>query len=136
MGIGGGGNMSKTIYVITDGEYSDYHICAIFSEKEAAEEYQRDIGADQTEEWELDEIDVKELRGKKVMFGRIRKDGYVHDLDTTNSMGHSKGRTSFGFDCNGDMYLSATVKDEETFIKILNDTRSRKIAEGTWGKDE
>ena len=27
------------VYVVTDGEYSDYHICRIFSNKDAAEQY-------------------------------------------------------------------------------------------------
>jgi hypothetical protein len=127
--------MSKKIYVITDGDYSDYHIRAIFSNKETAEEYQRVSKASRCEEWVLDEIDVADLRGKTRMFGRITNDGRIHDIDENREDGQY-GKTYYGFDCNGDMYLAATVKDKEALIKILNDTRASKIAEGTWEKDE
>lgn len=47
--------MSKTtVYVVTDGSYSDYGIKAIFSTKELAEEYQDAGKFDDIEEWELD----------------------------------------------------------------------------------
>lgn len=48
--------MEKKIYIVTSGEYSEYHIDAVFSTKEKAEEYiqQHGNGFD-IEEYELDQ---------------------------------------------------------------------------------
>lgn len=48
--------MEKKIFIVTSGEYSDYHIDAVFSTKEKAEEYiqQNGNGCD-FEEYELDQ---------------------------------------------------------------------------------
>lgn len=54
--------MSQKIFIVTEGEYSDYHIEAIFSTKEAAEEYRQtycseygEPGGGSVEEWEVDD---------------------------------------------------------------------------------
>ena len=46
--------MGKTIYVVTDGDYSDYHICGAFSTRKTAEAYKTLRKAANVEEWELD----------------------------------------------------------------------------------
>jgi len=48
----------KTVYVLTDGDYSDYHIVALYSTKELAEEAQKHCPGSQIEEYDLD---VKEI---------------------------------------------------------------------------
>lgn len=30
---------AKKVYVVTDGDYSDYHICAVFDSEQAAQDY-------------------------------------------------------------------------------------------------
>ena len=48
--------MEKKIYIVTSGEYSDYHIDAVFSTKELAEDYIQHNGTDyRIEECNLDE---------------------------------------------------------------------------------
>jgi hypothetical protein len=47
-----------TIYVVVDGEYSDYHICGIFSSRELANKYREDCKpreGGEIEEWKVDE---------------------------------------------------------------------------------
>ncbi len=46
-----------TVYVVTDGEYSDYHIEAVFTNKEQAEIYAAIYGYN-VEEYETDEIKI------------------------------------------------------------------------------
>lgn len=46
-----GGQMAK-VYIVTDGEYSDYHIEKVFSTREAAEAYTNGFAV--IEEWDLD----------------------------------------------------------------------------------
>ena len=41
--------MSGTIYVLTDGDYSDYHIEAVFTNKEKAEKIAEEYGFDMEE---------------------------------------------------------------------------------------
>ena len=60
---------NKKIYVVTEGEYSDYHIDAVFSTKEKAVEYIGQHGTDYSiEEYDLDEEVVKEERLWRVEF--------------------------------------------------------------------
>jgi len=46
----------KTIYVLTEGSYSDYHIVGVYSTKELAEEAQTLYKDSQIEEYDLDNI--------------------------------------------------------------------------------
>ncbi len=54
-----------TLYVVTDGEYSGYHIEAVFSDRPSAEAF-INLGEGQIEEWELD--------GKK---GKVKRVAYM-----------------------------------------------------------
>lgn len=52
--------MEKKIYIVTEGEYSDYHICAVFTTREKAEEFVQCNGTDyEIEERNLDEPIVR-----------------------------------------------------------------------------
>ena len=49
--------MSK-VYIVTEGEYSDYKICGVFSSREKAEAFApKECGAEVTE-WDLDRTDT------------------------------------------------------------------------------
>lgn len=55
--------MNKKIYIVTEGEYSDYHICAVFSKREKAEEYVQCHGTSYSiEEYDLDEEIKREVK--------------------------------------------------------------------------
>lgn len=45
--------MNDKVYVVTDGEYSDFRIEGIFTEKDKAEKYADTFGYDNIEEWDL-----------------------------------------------------------------------------------
>lgn len=61
--------MNKKIYIVTEGEYSDYHICAVFSTREKAEEYVQSKGTDyKIEEHDLDEEIKREVKLWRVIF--------------------------------------------------------------------
>jgi len=49
-------NAMKTIYVLTEGSYSDYHIVGVYSTKELAEEAQSLHDCAEIEEYQLDNI--------------------------------------------------------------------------------
>ena len=50
----------KTIYILTEGDYSDYHIVATYSTKELAEEAQNHCPYSEIEEYELDALEIPE----------------------------------------------------------------------------
>lgn len=61
--------MNKKIYIVTEGEYSDYHICAVYSTREKAEEYVQCKGTDyKIEEHDLDEEIKREVKLWCVVF--------------------------------------------------------------------
>ena len=50
----------KTVYILTEGSYSDYHIVATFSTKELAEEAKKHCPYSEIEEYELDALEIPE----------------------------------------------------------------------------
>ena len=50
----------KTIYILTEGDYSDYRIVATFSTKKLAEEAQNHCPNSVIEEYELDALEIPE----------------------------------------------------------------------------
>ena len=50
----------NTIYILTEGSYSDYHIVAVYSSKELAEEAQKHCPSSIIEEYELDSLEIPE----------------------------------------------------------------------------
>lgn len=49
-----------TIYVLTEGDYSDYRIVALYSTRELAEEAQKLCPNSNVEEYELDSVEIPE----------------------------------------------------------------------------
>lgn len=69
--------MDKKIYIVTSGEYSDYHIEAVFSTEEKAVDYVEQNGTDYNiEEYELDEEVEKETQLWHIVF--CVEDGELH----------------------------------------------------------
>jgi hypothetical protein len=60
----------KTIYILTEGDYSDYHIVGVYSTKELAEEAQSLYQYSRFEEYSLDYI-PEHPPGMKAWFVRI-----------------------------------------------------------------
>ena len=61
------------VYIVTDGDYSDYMIEKVFSNKDAAEEYKKWHNIKNSiEEYEVHDMPFEESDGDKVMFIRIQ----------------------------------------------------------------
>ncbi len=69
-----------SIYVLTEGDYSDYHIVGVYSTKELAEEAQSLYKGSQIEEYDLDNI-PEHPPGMSAWFVRIN-DGELDDSCT------------------------------------------------------
>ena len=72
--------MTNSIYVLTEGSYSDYHIVGVYSTKELAEEAQSLYEYSQIEEYDLDNI-PEHPPGMIAWFVRI-SDGKLDDIYT------------------------------------------------------
>lgn len=129
----------KTIFIVTSGEYSNYSIDAVFSQKPDAEAYCKQPGWSQygppeIEEWEMDAL-VKPIRAGYVnYFIRMAQNGDVLDTWTRPAGQQVLGRT-YGFDIHKNLIMEIDTKSQEHAVKIANDIRRQIIAEGTWGKN-
>ena len=73
----------KTVYILTEGSYSDYCIVATYSTKELAEEAQRHCPGSEIEEYGLDALEIPEHPpGHTAWFVRIYEK--TNTIDWTN----------------------------------------------------
>lgn len=132
------------VFIVTSGEYSDYHIEAVFSTREQAERWcdlftsSKGYAADQpgVEEWDLDLLGQ---RGDdlKPYFGRMDKDGNSSEVEKAiRSYGFREKCPEMGFDVKCKLYGYVWAKDEQHAIKILNEKRLTLLAENKWPTKE
>lgn len=124
---------SKKIYVVTDGEYSDYHIIGIYSRKDYAEALIEAVGNGEIEIWSIDETKL-EIRGRKQYFVRMKRNGDTEEVYIDDSFSPYFLPT-YGFDMDGSLYNRCLAKDEQHAVKITNELRAKLIAKNEWGKD-
>ena len=117
------------VYVVTTGDYSDYHIEAIFSTKELADEYVRRGGDEyEVDEWELDTpIPDALIRVSMFLDGRV-------DAVEKNKGSHMSTESLF---VDGELLIWYVKADsEDRAIKVANEQRIQILALGIWGDDE
>lgn len=125
--IGGRRKMEK-IYIVTDGVYPDYHICAVFSIRKKAKQYvmkMPGLTVNNIEERQLDLGGVS-IKNRKPYFLRMDKKGNVSDIHIDTSTYSENG--TCGFDINKDMHLYCWAKDEKHAIKIAGEKRRYLLA--------
>ena len=129
------------VYVCTSGEYSDYHIDAIFTDYEQAELYQatheRTLENPYIEEWETDEVKFEScVPVKNLWIASIRNDGSVSYIFSRLTIENRKeaepfskcfGRTSI----DGHRVFMTLDKDitKEKALKIIFDYLAKWKAE-------
>lgn len=124
--------MSK-VYLVTDGDYSDYHVLGVFSSREKADHAKRLYAAcNNVEEYELDAV-PESPPGLLAYVVLMEISGDVKDL-WQESVAGFKSRWH-----PGDLYGSAPVawfriraRDEQHAVKIANEWRAQIIAMGLW----
>jgi hypothetical protein len=115
------------IYIVTQGEYSDYHIVGVFTDKEKAEELcdfgnEIDSWADtRIETYESDTIDVK---GRELFFVRMQPDGKVLEVAKAGSI-YDIEDNRVGQDMNGNFYTACLARDKKHAIKIMAERKLR-----------
>lgn len=123
-----------TIYVVSTGDYSEYHIVGICSTKEKAEILQTATNADGIEEWPLDELADFAAQGYRGWAVYMQKCGnvlkcYEHPLEDENSVRKyllREGEVIVRFYCN--------AKSQDHAVKIANEKRAQMIANNEWSE--
>lgn len=134
--------MSK-IYVITEGIYSNYHICAVCSTREKAERAQELYHGSNVEEWDLDAIDDIP-HGMARWEVRMKVDGDVLDAEKATYWGgdlkeqwyfyNSDGYGTEATRENAALFTSMFARDKEHAVKIANELRITLLASGEFDK--
>ena len=139
-----------TVWVVTDGGYSDKYVVSVCSSEENAKEFIESKLGDDYYDTEIDALLDKAKQRLKVAVVDMRKDGsliedkvwFPHcctdlieecavDFSSYGSYGGSRYRPE-----DKGYRFSMWARDEEHAIKIANERRTRMIAEGTWPDQE
>lgn len=138
------------VYVVTSGEYSDYHIDGMFSTEELAQKFidsfkRHEYTEMDIEEWELDVHKDALSQGYLPFRVSMRQNGDVMSCEHEDSSYgfHSETpRDSFHStvwnDQGAPKYMVSHVyaKDQQHAIKIANERRGQYLALNRWGKGD
>ena len=135
--------MSKKIYVVTSGEYSDYRIEAMFTSKRVAEKFAdngTDFDAAEVETYTLNEGADKIRQGLKHFNLEMDRDGTALFIGNRLPSAHVRTRILAAY-TYGDTYkprrleMSVWAKDKNHAAKIANEKRTLLIANNEWGEE-
>lgn len=129
----------KSIYIITDGEYSDYSIIAPCATKEDAEKYIQkfDLKCATIEEHKLIDENFYEFVTDKTHYS-VKMDKHGNSEVIVNKYEFSKIETEYIFYNNSMLYnekyimimVNCWANSKEHAVKIANEIRTRLIASG------
>jgi hypothetical protein len=111
------------IYVVTDGEYSDYHIITATTDQSVAEKIAKKFGAD------IEEYENAEIMLQPLWFIRFDKNGDVCEChqDTSGFFYDCIGLCRF--DVEGQVYTHIAADTAERAIKAGAERRAKFLAE-------
>lgn len=128
----------KTIYLVSEGYYSDYHILAVYSTRPKADRFKEayDARCRNSDETEIEEfsLDTPQKEWHHCLV-RMLRDGKVdalfHDIDGSPA----GGLVSFSNERNSeDFFLyEVSTSNEVRAVKVANEKRAQIIAAGAWG---
>lgn len=119
----------KQVFVVTQGQYSDYHIEGVFSTEAKAENYISATGLTycvKIKMWKVDADTEMTDRGLSYYWVEMNRTG-----DTKSIEKCSAGRPDWIWE-SGVYEMHMWAEDEEHAIKIANERRARIVALGQW----
>lgn len=126
------------VYVITSGEYSDYHICAVALDENKAKILKEKFDHDDYTGAEIEEYDTEEYEGilsGKIVY-RVLFDKSGNCLESENFS--KDGLSSFRLDCCkdkptvtsfGNCIIYVLASNAEAAVKIAAERRAKYLAE-------
>ena len=125
------------IYLVSDGDYSDYSVCGVFSTEEKANQFIKHFKMGEIEEYELDPIpDNVYKENKKLFFVRMQRNGKVDNIYKIEP--HYFQPPEFRkntFEPESELFIYVWANDQKHAIKIVNEKRTQLIANNLWGKN-
>lgn len=120
---------SKKVYVITKGEYSDYHICAVAATKEIAEKLQKIYSEDSWGDAIIEEYDLNEARDDvkvfyDVTFTNEKVSACFNEYGEKESIHFFKGNKWQ----SDRLIVCVRARDEDHAVKIAQDRRAEYLA--------
>ena len=124
------------VYLVTRGDYSDYSVVAVFTEKKLAEKYIDSFKKSQYSEFRIEVYTLNPheeqlKKDYKPYIVRMAKNGYVIQIDILESH-YNLDNPNIKFDVNNYMVLYLFAKDKKHAIKIANEKRGQLIALNRW----
>lgn len=123
------------VYVVTKGEYSDYHICAVTTDEETAkklaEKYADSYDDTWVEEYDTDHAEMA-LAKKKIFFCSFDPDDSTIEVDDRGDRGSWEGIKPSHFIVSGNrkyLYVYVNADTEEEALKIASDKFAKYRAE-------
>lgn len=124
-----------TVYIVTQGQYSDLSIEAVFTSKEKAQAFIDNEG-DMNEWIEEFELDKKLRPLSTILTPCMEKNGDVRIVLKRRGKPDDVTLTRFGIDYynkkNHYLICDVVTDDEERAIKVANERRTMLIANGEW----
>lgn len=127
-----------TIYLITQGEYSDYSVKGVFDNKELAEAF---IAKFSQADYRIEEYELNALAGRlnnplTPFRVAMSQEGEVISITDGADIEDGEPRVNFSFDYSHKrelLYVFCWANDSEHAIKIANEKRLQLIAANRWG---
>lgn len=122
------------LYLVTDGDYSDYHLCCVCSSKQKADHAKKFYAAqNDIEEYELDAL-PDHPDGMFWYSVRMDRDGDTRSVKIeAGNHAHEDEWSPYGDNETVCFYMWAT--DEKHAVKVANERRAMLVASGQWTTD-
>ena len=116
----------RKAYIITSGEYSDYHICAVTLDPIKAERLQKLFECSDIEEWEIDAHSDRLLKGYRMYCVRFDARGNADGVYDNTQYENKEAVYENRF---GEVFVYVIAKDNKSAVKIAAERRAKYLAE-------
>lgn len=116
------------VYVVTRGEYSDYHIITATTDLAVAEAVAKKFTTEYSPA-EIEEYDNSEMMLRPIWFLRFAKNGDVCECHLDDNEYGYEESGKCGFDIKGQVYVHIVADTIEVAIKAGAERRSKFLAE-------
>lgn len=124
----------KKVYIVTVGEYSDYHIEAVFSNEEKASKYIK-VSKIHPSDVEIEEYEIdKPMSDFLYTEIRMKRNGDISRIQHFANIHALEGFYNYTID--NELKWIVKTDDEKRAIKVTNEKRSQIIVAECWGDNK
>jgi len=129
---------AKKVYVVTAGEYSDYRILAVFSDREKAESLVRFWNQYETDDARIEEYVLDEYQWGHKCCIELTKDGKVYRKYLLQDRSNEPRVVEFRRVAGGEIVLHVCERNIsfDKLLKKASEIRTVALNEGIWGDSE